>query len=111
MNQKSFTIDGEYITVTQHGQNDYDIYFRNADFGERGTLLDVVRAFADWQSWNTSEPSVSFDWQDRTISDPWLDPSARFPLSSAESCDTYGMDNVLQFVIDACELLRPMERK
>lgn len=111
MIQNTFTLDGERITVTQHGGNDYDIYFRNANFSERGTMLDVVRAFADWQMWQTSEPFVSFDWQDRTISNPWIDPSARFPLNSSEACDTYGTDNVLQFIIDACSLLRPNERK
>ncbi len=106
---KSFTIDGERITVTKHGENDFDIFFEEGDFSVRGTMLDVVKTFAEWQASVLDEPVVSFAWLDRTISNPWLDPSARFPLDSQQSADTYGIDNVLQFIIDACALLRPTD--
>lgn len=107
MNTNNFTLDGEQITVTCHGDNDYDIFFEEGDFSVRGTMLDVIRTFAEWQASVLDEPVVSFPWQDRTISDPWLDPSARFPLTSAQASEQYGLDNVLQFIIDACAVLRP----
>ena len=72
-------------------------------------MLDVVKTFAEWQASVLDEPIVSFPWQDRTISDPWLDPSARFQLDNPTACRTYGEDNVLQFIIDACALLRPTD--
>lgn len=111
MNTNTFTLDGERITVTCHGDNDYDIFFEEGDFSVRGTMLDVVKTFAEWQASVMTEPAVSFSWQDRTISDPWLDPSARFPLDSPTACTTYGEENVLQFIIDACILLRPEQKR
>lgn len=107
MNTNIINIDGEHITVTQYGANDFDIHFDVGDFSVRGTMLDVIRTFAEWQASVLDEPVVSFPWQDRTISDPWLDPSARFPLTSAQASEQYGLDNVLQFIIDACAVLRP----
>ena len=72
-------------------------------------MLDIVKTFAEWQASVLDEPVVSFAWLDRTISNPWIDPSARFPLDSQQSADTYGIDNVLQFIIDACAILRPTD--
>mgnify|MGYP007092172972 CR=1 FL=1 len=107
MNTKTITIYDEHITVTKHGDNDYEIYFTHADYSVRGTMLDVVQAFAEWQaSSSLDDPAISFDWLDRTISNPWIDPSARFPLDWSQACETYGIENVMQFVIDACDLLR-----
>ena len=107
MAQKTVILDGERITVTQYGDNDYDIYFDLADYSVRGTFLDIIRTFAEWQSSVLDEPAVSFEWQDRTISDPWLDPSARFPLDSDKAGEKYGIENVFRFIIDACDLLHP----
>ena len=109
MDTNTITLGGEHITVTRHGENDFDIFFEEGDFSVRGTMLDVVKTFAEWQASVLDEPVVSFPWQDRTISDPWLDPSARFPLDSKESVTTYGLENVLQFIIDACIVLRPTD--
>lgn len=103
---KVITLDGERVTVTQHGANDYSISFDVGDYSVRGSMLDIIRTFAEWQTSVMDEPVVSFPWKDRSISDPWLDPSARFPLDSPTACDTYGTENVLQFIIDACALLR-----
>lgn len=107
MNTNTFTLDGERITVTCHGDNDYDIFFEEGDFSVRGTLLDIVKTFSEWQASVMTEPAVSFPWQDRTISDPWLDPSARFQLDCTQAVETYGAENVMRFVMDACDLLRP----
>ena len=110
MNTKTITIDGEQITVTQYGENDFDIHFRDDDWSERGTMLDVVKAFADWQqSVGLGDPVVWFDYNDMAITNPWIDDTGRFPLDSKESADKYGLENVLQFIIDACMLLRPTD--
>lgn len=111
MSTNTITLDGEHITVTRHGINDYDIFFEEGDFSVRGTMLDVVKTFAEWQASVLDEPVVSFPWQDRTISDPWLDPSARFPLDDTQASNTYGLGNVLQFIADACSLLRPEPKR
>lgn len=107
MATKTITLDGERITVEQFGRDDYCIAFDEADCSVRGSMLDVVRTFAEWQYSVMAEPAVSFDYGDQSISNPWVDPSARFPLSSSEASDTYGLDNLLQFIMDAVELLRP----
>lgn len=106
-NTRTITLDGESITVTQHGKDDYSIVFDVGDFSVRGTLLDVVKTFAEWQQSVMDEPVVSFEWHGIEISNPWLDDSFRFPIDSTTACDTYGEDNVLQFIMDACSLLRP----
>ena len=111
MKTKTINLDGEHITVTRHGAYDYSIAFDVADFSVRGRLLDIVKTFAEWQASVLDEPVVSFDWLDRSISDPWLDPSARFPLDTVEATDTYGEDNVMQFIMDACNLLRPTDER
>lgn len=107
MNSKTITLDGERITVTRHSPYDYSISFEAGDFSARGRMLDIVQTFAEWQASVMDNPVVSFEWLDRSISDPWLDPSARFPLDTIQATDTYGVDNVLQFIADACDLLRP----
>lgn len=107
MHTKTITLDGERITVEQFGQNDYAISFDEADCSVRGTMLDVVKTFAEWQYSVMAEPAVSFEYSDQSISNPWIDPSARFPLSDFEACETYGTGNVLQFVFDSCDLLTP----
>lgn len=106
---RTITLDGEHITVTRHRPYDYTISFEVGDYSVRGRMLDIVMAFAEWQASVMDEPVVSFEWLDRSISDPWLDPSARFPLSCIQATDTYGEDNVLQFIADVCELIRPDE--
>ena len=111
MNTNTITIGGEHITVRQYGDNDYSIHFLLGDFSVRGTMLDIVKAFAEWQWCELDEPVVSFEYLDRNISNPWVDESARFPLDSKESADTYGLENVLQFIIDACILLRPEPKR
>lgn len=107
METKTIMLDGERITVTKHDTKDYSICFEIGDYSVRGSLLDIVETFAEWQASVMTDPAVSFPWQDRTISDPWLDPSARFPLDCTQASDTYGVENVMQFIIDACDLLRP----
>jgi hypothetical protein len=107
MNTKTITLDGERITVERFGQDDYCIAFDEADCSVRGTMLDIVRSFAEWQFSVMAEPAVSFEHGDQTISNPWIDTSARFPLTSTQASDTYGLENLLQFIMDAVELLRP----
>ena len=104
---KTITLDGERITVTRHGHDDYDIYFNLWDYSVRGSFLDVVRTFAEWQTSVMDEPAVSFEWLDRSISDPWLDPSARFQLGDIQAVETYGIDNVMTFILNATDLLQP----
>ena len=104
---KTLTINGVTIVITRFDAHDFDIYFDDIDTSVRGSMLDVVQAFAEWQASSLDKPAVSFDWLDRTISNPWIDPSARFPLDCTKAVETYGAENVMRFVMDACDLLRP----
>ena len=107
MEQRIMNIDGGFVITEKHGKNDYSIFFQSLDCSVRGTLLDIIKAFAEWQWSELDEPMVSFEYNDQTISNPWIDTSARFPLDDASACAEYGEDNVFQFIIDACSLLRP----
>lgn len=112
MKNKTLHIDDETITVTKHGENDYSIAFDVFDYSVRGTLLDVVKAFAEWQVCtvdSTPLPAVYFDDDDSdvTICNPWTDRTGRFDLDDTQAIETYGVDNVLKFIMDATALLRP----
>lgn len=108
MNRKTITVDGVSITVTEHDENDYDIYFDDIDCSVRGTMLDVVRSFAEWQQ-EAEFPAVWFDFEGQAITNPWIDSSARFPLDTVDASVYYGAENVMRFIMDACSLLRPSE--
>lgn len=108
MKKKTLTLNGETITVTQHGDNDFDISFRNADFSVRGSMLDIIQAFGDWQmNDNLDNPSVCFDYDGIAICNPFYDETGRFDLDIISAVNEYGENNVLQFIMDACSLLRP----
>ena len=111
MKTKTIILDGEHITVTKHTHDDYNISFERDDFSVRGSALDIIRSFAEWQQGRLDEPVVSFEWRDMSISNPWIDPSARFPLDNQRSALTYGVDNLLRFIRDAGELLRPDDER
>lgn len=108
---RTITIGSEHITVTRHRAYDYSIAFDVADFSVRGRMLDVVQTFAEWQRVCLDCPVVSFEYDGQDIGDPWCDPSGRFPHDCVQATDTYGEDNVLQFIADVCELIRPNERE
>lgn len=106
-NTRTITLDGERITVTQHGEDDYSIAFDVADFSVRGSFLDVVKTFAEWQQATLDEPVVSFEWEGIDISNPWLDDSFRFPIDDEGASATYGVVNIFQYIVDATALLNP----
>lgn len=108
MNRKTITVDGVNVTVTEHGENDYDIYFDDIDCSVRGTMLDVVRSFAEWQQ-ETDDPAVYIDFDGVAIANPWMDETGRFPLDTVDASVYYGAENVMRFIMDACTLLRPTE--
>lgn len=105
---KTIHIDGTTVIVTEHGENDYDIFFEDVDCSVRGTMLDVVRSFAEWQQ-EADDPAVSFDFDGVAITNPWMDETGRFPLDTVDSATYYGVENVMRFIMDACTLLRPTE--
>ena len=43
----SILADSEQVTIFRHGQNDYSIYFEDQDYSVRGSLLVVLKEFAD----------------------------------------------------------------
>lgn len=69
-----------------------------------GDLLDAIREFA-YLNCNVSEsPLVSFEHNGMAITNPWIDESARFPLSDAQAVETYGLENIIDFCEQVCEL-------
>lgn len=40
---------------------------------------------------------ISFDYEGQAISNPWIDPSARFELTTDKAVETYGLVNILWF--------------
>lgn len=70
---------------------------------EKGTLTDIIKAFADWQ-WTVADPYPVFFYFEETgqdIPNPWIDPSGRFPLDTVEAVKEYGAENVTKFISDA----------
>ena len=106
MDKTTMNIGGYPVVTERHGENDYSICFPVQDYSVRGTMLDNVKAFAEWQWSNLTDPLISFEHGDQRISNPWIDHSARFQLDNEKACMEYGEDNILQFIIDACIILR-----
>lgn len=44
---------------------------------------------------------IGFDYYNQLIVNPWIDPSARFELTTPEAKETYGEDAVNRFIDDA----------
>lgn len=107
---KTILHDGERITFTRHGNNDFSLCFEVADYSVRGTMIDMVKTFAEWQN-TTDNPPVTFPFHDREICNPWVDTSARFSLTDTDAVACYGIENVLRFIMDVCDLLRSDDLK
>ena len=108
MNTKTITLGGEHITVTRFDTDDYKIFFENEHRTVRGSMLDIIKEFAEWQMCEFQEdPAVYFDYEDIAICNPWYEQTGRFPLSDYEASAYYGLENLLKFIMDACEFLRP----
>lgn len=73
-------------------------------FVEKGTLTDIIEAFAYWQWTVALDPypvSFYFDETGQDIPNPWIDPSGRFPLDIVGAVKEYGAENVTKFISDA----------
>lgn len=113
MNTKIIILYHARITVTKHQGNDFSIDFESEfdDYSVHcSTMLGIIMAFAEWQQSVLEVPVISFEHDGIEISDPWKDVTGRFPLDSSQACDRYGDEKVMQFIIDACTLLRPDEK-
>ena len=102
MKQKTIQTRSDTLTITMHDENDYSIAFDIGDYSVRGTGLDIIRSFAEWQQ-ATGEQQVTLYHEptNQDITNPWLDPSGRFELTCKQSADTYGVDNVISFIHEA----------
>lgn len=121
-------MEKHFHTITR-GDRKYNIEVAELDFftflltvdvdeqtkpvGERvvrvgGTLSKIVEEFVAWQN-NTddifNDPVVSFDFEGQCITDPWVDPSARFPHTTVDAIRMYGVQNVAKFITDVITFL------
>ena len=84
---------------------------RQALFTDPERINDIKDlAYAQWSlSEDASSPfirsdvAISFDYHDMNITNPWIDESARFPLSDAEAISTYGEVNIGLFILMASD--------
>lgn len=49
---------------------------------------------------------VSFEFNGMNIINPWIDESGRFDLSDEKAIETYGLENVLNFIINTLRRYR-----
>jgi len=52
------------------------------------------------------EGMVSFEFNGMCIINPWMDESGRFDLTDEEAIKTYGLENVLNFIINTLRRYR-----
>lgn len=69
-----------------------------------GDLLKAIKEFAYLNYDTNRNPLVSFEYNGMSITNPWIDESARFPLTDAQAVETYGLTNVIDFCQRVCEL-------
>lgn len=68
--------------------------------------LEDIRQFAlDQMDRQDEESLVGFEHNGQYIVNPWIDPSARFDLTTKEAISTYGKPNFLYFLEASIEML------
>ncbi len=69
-------------------------------------LLNKIKEFAyiNMDAENAKTTTVYFDHNGMAITNPWIDESARFPLSDIQAVETYGLANVMDFCEKAIDL-------
>ena len=67
------------------------------------TMKIIAFSFANGQYLGEygDNSQISFDYNGQTITNPWIDPSGRFGLSTEQAYETYGKENVDKFIKDA----------
>ncbi len=61
-------------------------------------ILNKIKEYAELN--NTHDASCSdiyFEHNAMAITNPWIDESARFPLTDVQAVETYGLANVINF--------------
>ena len=70
------------------------------------TRLEILKAkeFAERNfeesAWAGSEGMTAFEFNGITIVNPWIDETGRFDLTDKEAIERYGLENVLNFIIN-----------
>lgn len=103
------------VTITLHEEGYYDIYFDNGDWSLSGSATDVlneltedcleqVKAFAE-KNFSANDPALVVETGDISVTNPWVDESARFPLTDEQAMVTWGIRVVVDFCIKAMEIV------
>ena len=66
--------------------------------------IEAAQKFAEKQT-ESGSYQVSFEHQGQDINNPWMDQSGRYPLTTKEAIETYGSENVSQFISRINELI------
>lgn len=78
-------------------------------------MLEQIRRFAEhnYDRLYSADPAeeakgvdISFDYKGQSISNPWLDQSARFELNTEKAAATYGAANVISFSNEVNEYMK-----
>lgn len=73
-------------------------YFRNIKrFAEHNYIL--LNSPSETETSKAAD--IGFEFKGQYITNPWLDPSGRFPLTTQQAADTYGIVNVLSYCSEA----------
>lgn len=72
--------------------------------------IDKVKAIAEKNFILSSEVGdddmVSFEFNGMNIIDPWISECGRFELSDEKAIETYGLENVLNFIMNVLRRYR-----
>lgn len=68
--------------------------------GYQKKQVDEVRNFAE-HNFDDPESDIGFEYNGQWITNPFVDPSGRFPLSYSEAIRKYGRVNIDNFIRDA----------
>ena len=65
MKTYNLKIDGSNVTVTQWGENDWDVYFEKYDCSVRGTFADIIREIIEQAECTVAANVILFAKQHR----------------------------------------------
>jgi aspartate carbamoyltransferase catalytic subunit len=73
--------------------------------------VEKVREFAETENFNNPESNICFEYQGQDITNPFIDESARFPLTDEQAVKKYGEENIRSFFEQAITHLEKSAEK
>ena len=70
-----------------------------------------MKEFAEGENFDNPESDICFEYKGQDITNPFIDESARFPLTDEQAVEKYGEENIRNFFEQAITHLEQVAKK